>query len=153
MLKTLTLLILTGIVIASVACGPPPPAGVTVVTATPPPAPIIPSAQDLIQQQQTAHLLFHRAEAIMETGNNEKAIESYTQAIELWPSALMYMNRGVAYGRLGNVAQACKDSDSAMIRKDQLTQQNLQSLQENINTNCTARNIPHILEPQSGGNL
>ena len=35
------------------------------------------------------------------------------QAIELWPSLWMHLNRGVAYGRSGNVAQACKDFHSA----------------------------------------
>jgi len=54
MIRTLTLLILTAIVMASVACGPPPPAEVIIVTATPPPAPAIPSAQDLKIEQQIA---------------------------------------------------------------------------------------------------
>ena len=111
--KTLTLLILTAIVMASVACGPPQPAEVIVVTATPPPASEIPSAEDIREQQETAQMLSQQALAHVNSGNNAKAIQLYSQAIELWPSLWMHLNRGVAYGRSGNVAQACKDFHSA----------------------------------------
>ena len=113
MLKTLTLLILTAIVMASVACGPPQPAEVIVVTATPPPASEIPSAEDIREQQETAQMLSQQALAHVNSGNNAKAIQLYSQAIELWPSWWMHLNRGVAYDRSGNVAQACKDFHSA----------------------------------------
>ena len=125
--KTLTLLILTAIVMASVACGPPQPAEVIVGTATPPPASAtpppasatpppaseIPSAEDIREQQETAQMLSQQALAHVNSGNNAKAIQLYSQAIELWPSLWMHLNRGVAYGRSGNVAQACKDFHSA----------------------------------------
>ena len=140
MLKTLTLLILTAVVMASVllpltnACGTPPTAEVIVVTATPPPAPAIPSTEDL-QQEETAQLLSKKAEALLDTGNNLEAIKVFTQAIELWPHYHINWSRGIAYERIGEYDKACKDYRAAL-KSDNLSNYYRETLKHNMNSVC-----------------
>ena len=103
MIRTLTLLILTAIVIASVACGSSPPPEVIIVTATPPPTPSSQDIEDVLMLQKQVIANF-------ESGNDAKAIELASQAIELWPdNSALHMTRGWAYERSGNIPEACKD--------------------------------------------
>ena len=138
--KTLTLLILTVIVMASVllpltnACGTPLPEEVIVVTAIPPPAPAIPSAEDL-QQEETAQLLSKKAEALLDTGNNLEAIKVFTQAIELWPHYHINWSRGIAYERIGEYDKACKDYRTAL-KSDNLSNYYRETLKHNMNSVC-----------------
>lgn len=54
-------------------------------------------------------------QAKAEDGYNEKAIEDYTKAIDLNPNdTLPYINRGLAYHRLGKLDNAIKDYDTAI---------------------------------------
>ena len=135
--KTLTLLILAAIVMASVACEvvfdatyqiqdkvservkikgvvddieP----DIVTISSTPTIKPTNSLFQDLQQQQQAAHLLFDKATNLLNTGSNERAIEVLNQAIQLWPDYRMYWHRGVAHYRVGT---AYSTSDLEQVKK------------------------------------
>jgi tetratricopeptide (TPR) repeat protein len=153
--KPLTLLILTAIVMASVACGRDGLIITPIETATPPPevapevAPAI-SLESIQEQKQTAELLSEKGKALVDTGNYEQAVQVLTQAIELWPDYIMYWYRALAHSGLGksiwtsDVAQAVyhfnecvRDNNSALLSKHEMTDDNLNKLLNN-NDNCEA---------------
>lgn len=127
MSKTLTLLILTAIVMASVACGP--------SAEDAPPTPNIPSIEELQQDKDHARLLAEKSGLIHYDNKYEEAIEMFNQAIDFWPNGQMYLDRAEArYHLFRKLAQRgsheealavhrqrCEDVDKAFNRSEDVT--------------------------------
>lgn len=64
---------------------------------------------------QTATSFYNKAVSFYKNSNYQEAIEHYTVAISLKPTAYAYVNRGRAKYALGNYAEAIKDYDNALV--------------------------------------
>ena len=63
-----------------------------------------------LYREESADAYYKRGDAYDETGEYDKAITSYSKAIELDPNhALSYYNRGCAYGEIGEYEKAIAD--------------------------------------------
>ena len=127
MTRKLTLLILTAIAMAVVACGP---------SAPPvPPTLEIPSIEELQQAKEHARLLGEKGALLHDNHKYEEAIEMLNQAIDFWPNGQMYLDRAAArYDLFRKLAeqglyeealavhrQRCEDVGKALNRSEDLT--------------------------------
>jgi tetratricopeptide (TPR) repeat protein len=68
-----------------------------------------------LYREESADAHYKRGDAYDETGEYDKAITSYSKAIELDPNhALSYYNRGCAYGETGEYEKAIADFSKAV---------------------------------------
>jgi len=68
-----------------------------------------------LYREESADDYYKRGDAYDETGKYDKAITSYSKAIELDPNhALSYYNRGCAYGEIGEYDKAIADYNKAI---------------------------------------
>jgi len=68
-----------------------------------------------LYREESADACYKRGDAYDETGKYDKAITSYSKAIELDPNhALSYYNRGCAYGEIGAYDKAIADYNKAI---------------------------------------
>jgi tetratricopeptide (TPR) repeat protein len=125
--KTLTLLIITVIIMTSMACGPSAP-DVT-------PTPNLPSIEELQQDKEHAKLLGEKGGLLHDNHKYEEAIEMLNQAIDFWPNGQMYLDRAAArYDLFRKLAeqglheealaihrQRCEDVQKALNRSEDLT--------------------------------
>ena len=77
----------------------------------------IPAARATWIKLKKAANYHHRGLEDLRLSNNEKAVESFTKAIELNPSAKSYYHRGLAYHYLGKTKKASADYRSAIKRE------------------------------------
>lgn len=68
-----------------------------------------------LYREKSTDAYYKRGDAYDETGEYDKAITSYSKAIELDPDhALSYYNRGCAYGEIGEYEKAIADFNKAI---------------------------------------